>query len=280
MINKADGAQTKTTLDREERWAEWIKISPQTSHGDEIPGITHIPDEIWDNITPEQLTQGSISISQTPTQLTQIREGSTLQKEIKKHPSIREWITKPNNLQEIKHSITHLENNKETRTGGAHGGIFKIAYKLLAHFLLELMNSILQGHSIPGQWTEGDIIRIRKKDTKLERNNYRPICLTKIIYKIWSMLTTRLSQIAHLVTNIAQFGYKNGMFAIDAIIKLARAIQTGPDTMAITRIGLFKALDRVSRKLLWTTLYKAGAPIPTIHHIRQGHRKHETQMQG
>ena len=117
------------------------------------------------------------------------------------------------------------------------------------------------GHNTPPQ-----------KETTIECNNYRLICITQIIYKIWSkLLTARITQIMHLLTSSTKYGYKPGVSTIDAIIRIEHAIQTGPNNLEIAIMDLAKAFGCVNRRLLWATLYKKGIPITTINHIKQGH---------
>ena len=88
------------------------------------------------------------------------------------------------------------------------------------------MNLIKAGKHIPEKWTEGTIVYIYKeKGDAGECKNYRPICLTQIIYKIWSGLIARkLTKIMHIVTTNNQFRYKEGVSAADAIIKVEQYI--------------------------------------------------------
>ena len=79
---------------------------------------------------------------------------------------------------------------------------------------------ITQGNEVPPQWTEGALIHIRKKEDKQECQNYRPICLTQIIYKIWPKLrTNQLGKILHLMTSSTKYGYNSKPPTIDAIVK-------------------------------------------------------------
>jgi len=197
-----------------------------------------------------------------------------MQKLIQKRPEVHAWLTKPYKLKEIQQTIMQLKNNKATGTDGIPGEIYKITSTHFSHFILELVNQILHGQPIPEQWTEGAIIHLRRKDMKTERNNYRPICLTQIIYKIWSkLITNKLTRIMHLATSNTQYGYKQNVSTADAIIKLEQAISTGPNTTAITLMDLSKAFDCVDRKLLWGTMYKIGIPIKMMLHIKEGHQK-------
>jgi len=64
-----------------------------------------------------------------------------------------------------------------------------------------------------------------------------------------------------------QFGYKSGLSAIDAIIKIEHAIQTGPGSAKIVLMGLSKAFDIVSRLILRTTIFTTGHPLKIAQRI-------------
>ena len=72
----------------------------------------------------------------------------------------------------------------------------------------------------------GTILHIYKNKGDIKgRTNYRPICLTQLIHKIWPNLITRiLSMIMHLLTNHNHYGYRQGLSTIDGIIKLEQYI--------------------------------------------------------
>ena len=84
------------------------------------------------------------------------------------------------------------------------------------------MNEIKDGAELPKDWAEGAIVHIYKNKGEIDEcASYRPICLTQIIYKIWSqLLTKRLSKILHSITSTHQFGYKTSLSTADAIVKL------------------------------------------------------------
>ena len=179
----------------------------------------HITDEMWGKHTTWADTHEAQQQDIAPHQLLQIREASPLMQLIQQS-EIEKWITRPYSIREIQNTIIHLKNNKATGSDRIPGEIYTAPNKHLSHFITHLMNNIMHGQPTPGQWTEGGIIHIRKKETKLECANYRPICLTQIIYEIrYKLLTARLAQIIHLLTSTTQYGYKRGLSAIDAIVK-------------------------------------------------------------
>ena len=102
-----------------------------------------------------------------------------------------------------------------------------------------------------------EITHIRKRNSPLECANYRLICLTQLFYKIWPELqTNRIARIIRLLESNSQFGNKNGLSAIDSIIKLEHAIHAGPPTKhrnfldgPIDGVWLFESQNSTSRAL-------------------------------
>jgi len=137
------------------------------------------------------------------------------------------------------------------------------------------MQKIQKGDQISPEWKQGAIAHIYKdKGSINECKNYRPICLTQIAYKIWSILiTTRISKIPHLITGINQLGYKHGLSTLGAIQKLEEYIRESKKGSQILTMDLSKAFDAINRTLLWTALYKKGIPLENTTQIRQGHKQ-------
>jgi len=126
---------------------------------------------------------------------------------------------------------------------------------------------------LPKAWKNGAVVHIYKNKGDVEGcGNYRPVSLLQIAYKIRrNLITRRLEKILHIVTPINQYGYKENVSTIDAIVKIEQYIEHNSTTQNILLTGLSKAFDTVNRTILWETLYEKGIPIQAILQIRRGH---------
>ena len=83
------------------------------------------------------------------------------------------------------------------------------------------------------------------------------------------LIARKLTKIAHILIRNNQFGYKAGISAIDAVIKIAQYIAHSARDAKILLIGLSNAVGATNRTLLWATLYKKGLPGEMAKHIRR-----------
>ena len=76
----------------------------------------------------------------------------------------------------------------------------------------------------------------------------------------------------HILLRNRQFGYKESISAIDAIVKVEQYIEHGRRDAVILPMSPTNASDAINRTLLWTTLYKKGIREETINNSRRGHQ--------
>ena len=263
IIKKEDGTDCQGIEETIKRWEEWTKKNFSKEQEELIPKISHITEQEWEK-----------KFIKPPEDIKQIRENSTLMKMMKKYPEIEEWLNRPYEEEDIMTEIKSLALKKAHGNDGIPGEAYKATMKWAVKPITKVMNLIKEGRAIPTKWMEGTIVYIYKnKGDASECKNYRPICLTQIIYKIWSGLITRkLTKIMHIITSNNQYGYKEGVSTIDAIIKVEQYIKQTDKKAKILLMDLSKAFDTINRTILWTTLYKKGIPEEMIRHIRRGHQ--------
>ena len=160
VLSKADGAKTKTPLERQHRWNEWIEQQFIIPTGEEIPRNMFIREQTWANIKHGNTRHGITSI---PEKLTKIRTNSKLQTLTQGNLNVEQRISQPYNADEITSVITNLINNKSMGTDGIPGEVYKILNTPITGFAKELMNNINAGQPMTDTWIVGVITHIHKK---------------------------------------------------------------------------------------------------------------------
>jgi len=272
-----EGTETHDTTQTLTRWTQWIQqhFSKPEQENKDIQ-IEHIDEQTWDEI--EKTTKLNTTTTTQQTQpihpnLTTIREHAQLIQAQQKNPQIANMLLKDYTQKDIQQAIKRLKNNKAHGSDGIPAEAYKAINTWLTEPLTTMLNHIKNGQQLPKTWKNGAVVHIYKnKGDGKNCENYRPISLLEIVYKIWpNLVTLRLAQILHIVTSNNQYGYKENNSTLDAIMKVEHYLTTKNNAANILLMGLSKAFDTVNRTILWASLYKAGIPIQAILHIRRGH---------
>ena len=124
---------------------------------------------------------------------------------------------------------------------------------------------------MPKEWLKGVMTFIHKNKAIDNLDNYRPITLINIIYKIRaSIMATRLNQALNLLTSGNQYAYKNRKSTID-ILSVINNQTKNDGTAQLILFDFSKAFDNIERDILWTKLYEAGLSTKFIKMLKMGH---------
>ena len=194
---KENGQQTQNKTEELQRWTEWIHQQFYKTEALTKLNIAHIEEAQWEQL--EQKTKEEINTTQD---LKLIRENAELTKLLKEYPYIQPWIEEDYTNTDIRKAIVKLKNQKSHGSDGIPGEVYKAIKQWVTKDICKILNRIKHGHKIPETWTQGSIVKIYKqKGDKQDCSSYRPICLTQVVYKIWSqLLTNKLAKILHIIT--------------------------------------------------------------------------------
>ena len=136
----------------------------------------------------------------------------------------------------------------------------------------KLMSDQMDKHKVtPKRWLQGVMTFLQKKNARDDLNNYRPITIIDVIYKIWATITPqRLNPILDLPTEDDQYAYKQKRSTID-ILSIARNQLKNDTTHQMIIFDFPKAFGYIERDILWAKLYGAGLPIELVQILRIGH---------
>jgi len=159
--------------------------------------------------------QNLLSVSIIPERQQQINERTDNHDEIA-----------PPTYNEICTIINKLKTNKAAGTDNITGELIKHGGRTLKQKIHKLICNIWNSETLPAQWNEGIICPIYKKGDRLNCNNYRPIMLLNIAYKIYAiLLNNRLSEIIEDKLGDFQMGFRPNRSTIDNIFMLRQIFE-------------------------------------------------------
>jgi len=104
------------------------------------------------------------------------------------------WLVEDYSAHYIAKTIKQLQNNKSHGIDDIQGEAYNALKNQLRKPITTIVNQFKNGQELPGIWKTGIITHIyNNKGGAKDCNNYRPICLAKIIYKIRPSLITKTS---------------------------------------------------------------------------------------
>lgn len=179
--------------------------------------------------------------------------------------------------QEILSKIQNLTTNKSSGPDNIPTEAFKTAKHLLVTYITILFNKILDNRKIPKEWAQSDIILLYKKGDPADINNYRPISLQPIIYKLFaSCLENHLEPYIENYQPNEQAGFRKKFSTIDHIHSLELIIEKYEEQQSplyLAFIDYAKAFDSISHESIWKALEDCKVPNETIEVLKDIYQK-------
>ena len=282
-LKKKNGEFTRTLDENLIRWEEWVKEMFQID--DETPKTFHYKKELWDkdlDTIKNHIEKYNKDDTPEKRKAKMNRKNSTLKDAMKKDKELEEFLSKPISKDEVRRAIKSLKNNKSFGNDRIPAEMYKENIEIMEDVIYEIICiSVKQGKLID-DWAEGIITLLRKKNDRADPNNYRPICLLNISYKILSVIVcTRLNPIMNILTKETQTAYKNNRSTYDIISiieKYTKEYKCKQNSYkSITLIDLSKAFDRMNRQKMLTILAEKGLPAELIRIIHIMHKNTKLQ---
>jgi len=132
----------------------------------------------------------------------------------------------------------------------------------VAEQLAELFNMIWQDLEVPQDWKKGVIIKLPKKGSLKDCNNWRGITLLSTPSKVFSrVLLNRLQDAVDCTLRDEQAGFRRRRSCTEQIFTLRNIIEQSLEhqqDLIINFIDFKKAFDSVHRPSLWKILTNYG----------------------
>ena len=184
----------------------------------------------------------------------------------------------PFTLEELKAAISKFRPNKATKPGDVPIEIFKALAASAPEdlqWVLDFCNKCLVLKAVPQDWSTASIAMVFKKGDPAECDNYRPISILSIAYKIFAaMLKNRLVE-ARVQDALwsTQFGFRPGCGTEDAIFVARRQIEIACagryGKIKLLALDWKKAFDSVHTQSLLDALRRFGLPRDFIDLIQR-----------
>ena len=176
--------------------------------------------------------------------------------------SDRQLLCSPLSLSEIKNIIRSMAENKTPGFDGFPVELYDNNWELIGNDLLGMYNTVLETGRLGDSQRKAIITLIPKNNSITSINNYRPISLLCVDYKILSkLLAERLKKVLHKVINSKQFCCVPGWSINQCNMELRDVIYYANDVdleLAIVNLDWFKAFDLVSIEFTLKALEKLG----------------------
>lgn len=160
--------------------------------------------------------------------------------------------------EEILETIDKMKNGKAPGVDGIEMELIKHGGEVLRERICDIIRKVWEEERMPEEWSEGEVVVVRKKGSADECANYRGITLLGSTYKVvTTLLHNRL--IEHTKENMSecQYGFIRGRSTVDAIHVVKQVMEKCHEhdiDIHLLFVDFRQAFDRVIRKELYEIL--------------------------
>ena len=195
------------------------------------------------------------------------------------------------NHTELRKAISKMASGKATKTDDIPVEVFKFLAmepNSSLQWLLDLCNHCWRATVVPDEWSTASVAMLFKKGDPADPNNYRPICLQSIAYKLFASLIKQRLLDAGVQNRLwkSQFGFRDGHCTEDAIFvalrKIEQACAQRSGQIRLLALDWKKAFDSINLDSLLDALRRFGIPDfcrQMIHNMMR-HRRFYVEDQG
>ena len=170
---------------------------------------------------------------------------------------------------ELHQAVKQLRNGRCKDTAGLTAELLKAGGRTIEQHLLKLFNDILAPEQTPPeQWRRTTISVIHKSGDPQLPNNYRPIAIIPLLYKLMArLLCNRLEAHFDSQQSPDQAGFRNGFCTEDHLFTTTMLFEQSNEwqmNLWTAAVDFKKAFDCVYHHCLWEALRDQGVPAPYI----------------
>ena len=149
--------------------------------------------------------------------------------------------------------------------------------------LLDLYNKVLtQTMEIPKSWKHSVITVLYKNGDATLPQNYRPICIIPLLYKLFSkLLYNRLYPILDKAQCADQAGFRHKFSTVDHLFVCTMVYEKSQEFQLnswIAALDFKKAFDSIDQRYLWQALEEQSVPKGYIEILRNLYKNQSAQV--
>ena len=172
-------------------------------------------------------------------------------------------------LDEVSEQVKRLLRRKAGDTNGVVAELFKNGGDVLMQSIAQISTDILKPHAdVPAYWKETRLKVILKKGDPQLPDNYRPIAILPIFYKLFSRaIWARIKGILNEAQTCDQAGFRAGFNCEDhlfAISLIAEKMNELSQPLWVVAVDFKKAFDTINHRSLWQAMIEQGVPLSYI----------------
>jgi hypothetical protein len=134
-------------------------------------------------------------------------------------------LVEKNSEEEVKKTIFQMEHNKSPGLDGFPAEFYQVFWDVIKGDLMALFHEFHQGSLPLFSLNFGTIILLPKCAEAVKIQQYRPICLLNVSFKIFTkVLTNRLASVAHKVIQSTQTIFLPGRNIMEGVVILHETI--------------------------------------------------------
>jgi hypothetical protein len=177
-------------------------------------------------------------------------------------PNENDILTAVFTEEEVFEAISQMEHNKAPGPDGFPAEFYKQFWETIKHDLMNLFMLLHQGDLHLYKLNFGVITLLPKKEDAVQIQQYRPICLLNVSFKIFTKVgTNRITGIAHKVIKPSQTAFMPGRHILEGVVVLHETIhELHRKKMdgVLFKIDFEKACDKVKWTFLKQTMRMKG----------------------
>ena len=128
-------------------------------------------------------------------------------------------------MKEVYEAISQMELNKAPGPDGFPAEFYKTFWEIIRNDLMALFVQLKQGNLSLFKLNFGVITLIPKKENAVQIQQYRPICLLNVSFKIFTKVgTNRITEIAQKIIRPKQSAFMPGRHILEGVVVLHETI--------------------------------------------------------